>query len=109
MCCPTGTWWEPISSARSPYVVQAPNGRAASAACKRLQSRPPGASSAPGVGPGHSAIALLASSSALAHEVFDPVARLERGVELDERLGPEHALVEIGTHVLAQPLVADGD
>src|SRR2546423_322969 len=42
MCCPTGTWWEPISSARSPYVVQAPNGRAASAACKRLQSRPPG-------------------------------------------------------------------
>ena len=48
-------------------------------------------------------------SRPVADELVDCPARLERGVQLDDRIGPEQALIELAIDVLRDPLVADDD
>jgi hypothetical protein len=54
------------------------------------------------------ALALRVQELAL-NEFVDGAARLERRVQLDQRLGPEQALAEFSIDVLADSLVGDAD
>jgi hypothetical protein len=42
-------------------------------------------------------------------QLVDPLPRLEGGVELDQRLGPEQPGVELVVHEHADPRIADAD
>ena len=51
--------------------------------------------------------AALGVQEPLTDEVVDLTARLERGIQLERRIGPQQALVEIMLDVLPDPLVLD--
>lgn len=61
----------------------------------------------PGLHPEH--VPALGVEDPGGDQVVDPVARLERRVVLDQRLGPEHAGFELVLDEPAEPRLADGE
>ena len=54
-------------------------------------------------------IPALPVEESLVHKLVDPLAWLERGIQMNQRIGPEQARIDFPFHKGANPIVLDLD